>query len=151
MNEHPEYVTDLGAYKVPILFYAPGLPELKGRNTEMIVEQIDIMPTVLGILGYDRPYIGFGQDALHTPLSEKFAVNYINGSGIYQFLKGDYLIQFDGEKVIHAYRFRTDVLMKDDVKDSMPQEVRKEMETQLKSIIQQYMQRMNNNELVYRE
>ena len=39
--------------------------------------------------------------------------------------KGDYLIQFDGEKVIHAYRFRTDVLMKDDVKDSMPQEVRK--------------------------
>jgi BMFP domain-containing protein YqiC len=41
--------------------------------------------------------------------------------------------------------------MKDDVKDSMPQEVRKEMETQLKSIIQQYMQRMNNNELVYRE
>mgnify|MGYP000211231451 FL=1 len=68
-----------------------------------------------------------------------------------KFLKGDYLIQFDGEKVIHAYRFRTDVLMKDDVKDSMPQEVRKEMETQLKSIIQQYMQRMNNNELVYRE
>ena len=41
--------------------------------------------------------------------------------------------------------------MKDDVKDSMPQEVRKEMEIQLKSIIQQYMQRMNNNELVYRE
>lgn len=69
MNEHPEYVTDLGAYKVPILFYAPGLPELKGRNTEMIVEQIDIMPTVLGLLGYDRPYIGFVQDALHTPLS----------------------------------------------------------------------------------
>ena len=151
MNEHPEYVTDLGAYKVPILFYAPGLPELKGRNTEMIVEQIDIMPTVLGILGYDRPYVGFGQDALHTPASEKFAVNYLPSSGIYQFLKGDYLIQFDGEKVIHAYRFRTDVLMKDDVKDSMPQEVRKEMETQLKSIIQQYMQRMNNNELVYRE
>ena len=85
MNEHPEYVTDLGAYKVPILFYAPGLPELKGRNTEMIVEQIDIMPTVLGSTGlWPVAYIGFGQDALHTPLSEKFAVNYINGSGIYQ-------------------------------------------------------------------
>ena len=66
------------------------------------------MPTVLGILGYDRPYVGFGQDALHTPASEKFAVNYIHASGIYQFLKGDYLIQFDGEKVIHAYRFRTE-------------------------------------------
>lgn len=151
MNEHPEYVTDLGAFTVPILFYAPGMPELQGKDTETVVEQIDIMPTVLGILGYDRPYIGFGQDILHTPKEDKFAVNYISGSGIYQLVKGDYLIQFDGEKVIHAYRFRTDVLMKDDVKDSMPQEVRKEMETQLKSIIQQYMQRMNNNELVYRE
>ncbi|WP_304300789.1 LTA synthase family protein [Phocaeicola plebeius] len=150
-NYYPDYVTDLGYYKVPVIFYAPGMPDLKGLDTEKIVEQIDIMPTVLGILGYDRPYVGFGQDALHTPASEKFAVNYIHASGIYQFLKGDYLIQFDGEKVIHAYRFRTDVLMKDDVKDSMPQEVRKEMETQLKSIIQQYMQRMNNNELVYRE
>lgn len=151
MNEHPEYVTDLGTFTVPILFYAPGMPELQGKDTETVVEQIDIMPTVLGILGYDRPYIGFGQDILHTPKEDKFAVNYISGSGIYQLVKGDYLIQFDGEQVIHAYRFRTDVLMKDDVKDSMPQEVRKEMETQLKSIIQQYMQRMNNNELVYRE
>lgn len=151
MNEHPEYVTDLGAFTVPILFYAPGMPELRGKDTETVVEQIDIMPTVLGILGYDRPYIGFGQDILHTPKEDKFAVNYISGSGIYQLVKGDYLIQFDGEQVIHAYRFRTDVLMKDDVKDSMPQEVRKEMEIQLKSIIQQYMQRMNNNELVYRE
>lgn len=151
MNEHPEYVTDLGAFTVPILFYAPGMPELQGKDTETVVEQIDIMPTVLGILGYDRPYIGFGQDILHTPKEDKFAVNYISGSGIYQLVKGDYLIQFDGEQVIHAYRFRTDVLMRDDVKDSMPQEVRKEMETQLKSIIQQYMQRMNNNELVYRE
>ena len=150
-NYYPDYVTDLGYYKVPVIFYAPGMPDLKGLDTEKIVDLIDIMPTVLGILGYDRPYVGFGQDALHTPASEKFAVNYIHASGIYQFLKGDYLIQFDGEKVIHAYRFRTDVLMKDDVKDSMPQEVRKEMETQLKSIIQQYMQRMNNNELVYRE
>ena len=109
------------------------------------------MPTVLGILGYDRPYVGFGQDALHTSAAEKFAVNYIHASGIYQFLKGDYLIQFDGEKVIHAYRFRTDVLMKDDVKDTMPQDTLKAMETQLKSIIQQYMERMNNNNLVYRE
>lgn len=150
-NCYPDYVTDLGYYKVPVIFYAPGMPELKGLDTEKIVDQIDIMPTVLGILGYDRPYVGFGQDVLHTSAEEKFAVNYVPTSGIYQFLKGDYLIQFDGEKVIHAYRFRTDSLMKDDVKDTMPQDTLKAMETQVKSIIQQYMERMNNNNLVYRD
>ena len=60
-------------------------------------------------------------------------------------------VLFDGEKVIHAYRFRTDLLMENDVKDTMPQDIRQAMEKQLKSIIQQYMQRMNTNGLVYRE
>lgn len=127
------------------------MPELQGMDHEKIVEQIDIMPSVLGLLGYDRPFVGFGQDIFHTPAEDKIAVNYIPASGIYQLLKGDYLIQFDGTNVLHAYRFRTDTLMQEDVKDSMPQDTLKEMENTLKSIIQQYMQRMNNNELVYRE
>ena len=37
-------------------------------------------------------------------------------------------------------------MMKDDVKDSMPQEVRKEMEPVEVKLSSQYMQRMNNNE-----
>lgn len=151
LNSYPEYTTDLGYYKVPIIFFAPGIPELQGMDHEKIVEQIDIMPSVLGLLGYDRPFVGFGQDIFHTPAEDKIAVNYIPASGIYQLLKGDYLIQFDGTNVLHAYRFRTDTLMQEDVKDSMPQDTLKEMENTLKSIIQQYMQRMNNNELVYRE
>lgn len=151
LNSYPEYTTDLGYYKVPIIFFAPGMPELQGMDHEKIVEQIDIMPSVLGLLGYDRPFVGFGQDIFHTPAEDKIAVNYIPASGIYQLLKGDYLIQFDGTNVLHAYRFRTDTLMQEDVKDSMPQDTLKKMENTLKSIIQQYMQRMNNNELVYRE
>lgn len=85
---YPEYMTDLGLYSVPILFYAPGMPELRGME-DKIVEQIDIMPTVLGLLGYDRPYISFGQDALQTPAAEKFSVNNVMGTNVYQFVKGD--------------------------------------------------------------
>lgn len=147
---YPEYLTDLGLYSVPILFYAPGMSEFCGME-DKIVEQIDIMPTVLGILGYDRPYICFGQDAIRTSAEDKFAVNNLLGTNIYQFIKGDYLIQFDGEQVTKAYLYRTDSLLKEDVKNSMPQEILQSMEKQLKAIIQQYMQRMNTNNLVYRE
>ena len=150
MNDIPEYMTDLGYYKVPIIFYAPGMPELRGLDREKIAEQIDIMPTVLGLLGYDQPYVAFGQDIFHTSAADKYAVNYLPASDVYQFLKGDYLIQFDGTNVTHAYRFRTDALMQDDVKQTMPQDTLQMMENQLKSIIQQYMKRMSSNELVYR-
>ena len=151
MTEYPEYVTDLGLYKVPIFFYAPGLPELKGWDEHKIVEQIDIMPTVLGILGYDRPYVAFGQDVVHTPAADKFAVNYIPSSGVYQFLKDDYLIQFDGNKLLKAYRYKTDKLMENDVLNTMPQDTLRQMEKQMKSVIQQYMEAMNEDKLVYKD
>ena len=60
------------------------------------------------------------------------------------------MIQFDGEKVLKAYRYRTDRLLKDDVKDTMPCGHFGLWNTS-EMFIQQYMQRMNSNNLVYRE
>lgn len=140
----PEYMTDLGRYKVPIIIYAPGMPELSGIDKERIMSQTDIMPTVLGMLGYDKPYIAFGQDVLNTKPEDTYAFNYIPGNGYYQFLQGDWMIQFDGENIVHAYEFKKDVLQKKDLKKQCP----KEYEQRLKSIIQQYMHRMNHNELI---
>ncbi|MGM9759854.1 MAG: LTA synthase family protein [Parabacteroides sp.] len=147
-NCEPVYVTDLGEYAVPILFYAPGLPELQGYDEAKVVNQIDILPTVLGLLGYERPYVAFGQDILHTPAEEKFAVNYLPATGIYQFVQGDYLLQFDGKQSTRAYAFRRDSLLQENCLATMPAETRQSMEDRLKSIIQQYMQRMNTNQLV---
>ncbi len=150
-NIEPEYLTSLGYYKVPVIYYAPGMTDLRGYDTVRIAQQIDIMPTVLGILHYDKPYVAFGQDALNTPIDEKFAVNYLPGTGIYQFLKNDYMICFDGKNVQSAYRFKTDVLLENNVLDSMSQDTLQCMTAELKSIIQQYMERMNSNELIYKE
>ena len=140
----PQYTTDLGCYKVPIIIYAPAIPELSGVEKDRIVAQTDIMPTVLGLLGYDKPYVAFGQDVLHTEASQTFAVNYFGGSGYYQFLQGDWMMQFDGQKVVHAYKFKTDSLLRHDLRGKHP----REYEQRLKSIIQQYMKRMNHNQLV---
>ena len=102
------------------------------------------MPTVLGYLGYDRPYVAFGCDLLNTPPEETYAVNYLDG--IYQFFKGDYLLQFDGRQSIALYNFKEDVLLKHNLLGQT--DVQQPMENQLKAIIQQYMERMNGNQLV---
>lgn len=142
--DDPEYITDLGHYKVPVIFYAPSMPELSGIDSTRVVSQIDIMPTVLGMLGYDKPYIAFGQDVLHGDASATHAINYLPGSNWYQYLEGDWMLQFDGEKVVHAYRFKEDVLQQRDLCGKQPAMVEKRM----KSIIQQYMYRMNHNEMI---
>lgn len=143
----PQYISDLGRYKVPIVIYNPSMPELSGVDKERLISQADIMPTVLGLLGYDQPYVAFGQDVLNSQPNETFAVNYLSGNGYYQFLQDDWMIQFDGEKVVHAYRFKEDTLQVHDLKAQCPNVY----EERLKSLIQQYMHRMNHNELVSRK
>lgn len=142
----PQFTSDLGRFKVPIIFYSPAMPELRGVDERRIVSQADIMPTLLSLLGYDRPYVAFGQNVLGCSPSETFAVNYISGNGYYQFMQGDWMLQFDGREVVHAYRFRQDSLQTIDLKGRHP----RIFENRLKSIIQQYMKRMNHNQLVVR-
>lgn len=144
----PQFSSDLGRYKVPIVIYAPCMPELMtGVNKDRLVCQADIMPTVLGLLGYDKPYVAFGQDVLRCAPEETFAVNYLGENGYYQYLQGDWMLQFDGEKVVHAYRFKEDTLQVKDMKAQYP----KEYENRLKSLIQQYMSRMNHNQLIFKK
>ena len=139
------YQTDLGMFEVPVIFYAPSDSTLTGLRDDVIAQQTDIMPTVLGYLGYDNPYVAFGCDLLATPPAETFAVNY---NGIYQYVKGDYLLQFDGDKSVAAYKFKEDILLKNDILPVAPVDAISLMENELKAIIQQYMQRMTGNRLV---
>lgn len=146
----PFYCTSLGHFCVPIILYAPGDPSLHGYDEEKVVEQTDIMPTVLNYLHYDRPYVAFGEDMLNTPADSTYAIHWVPGSESYQLVYGTYLIDFDGKKVTDAFNYRTDSLLKHDIKDTMPAGTLKYMEQKTKSIVQQYMQRMNTNNLVVR-
>lgn len=142
-TEHPEYMTESGTFAVPVIFYQPGSNVLKG-HVQAIAQQIDIMPTVLNYLGYERPYVSFGCDLLNTPAEQTYAVNYVNG--FYQYHKGKYLLQFDGIKSVALYDFVSDRLLEHNLMGALP-DVQHAMETELKAIIQQYMQRMNADRL----
>lgn len=151
LSNHDYYQTDLGGFCSPIIFYDPD-GSLVGTR-DCIAQQIDIMPTVLSALGYKRPYMAFGIDLLTTADADTWAINYQNG--IYQYVKGDYLLQWDGEKIKAVYRFKTDILLKHNIwsegkaKAAKPEETAaiRQMEREVKAIIQSYMTRMTENRL----
>ena len=142
LSEVPEYQTSLGGFRVPIVFFDPS-GEMPTGQRKGIAQQIDIMPTVLGYLGYTQPYVAFGFDLFHTPAEDTWAVNYLNG--IYQYVKGDYLIQFDGVTLKAVYSFKEDKLLEHNLIDKVDVS---DLVEELKAIIQSYMQRMNTNALV---
>ena len=147
MSDHPEYQTDLGGFCSPIIVYEPGR---EAEVLDKIAQQIDILPTVMGMLHYQKTYFGFGIDLLNTPAEDTWAVNYMGG--IYQYVKHGHVLQFDGQNTRSIYALSDSLmqhnLMEDgrwkteDGKTILPQ-----MERELKAIIQQYMERMTQDRL----
>ena len=141
MSNHAEYKSGINQFSTTIIVYDPS-GQLKPGIREGIAQQTDIMPTILGYVGYNRPYVAFGSDLFHTPAADTWAVNYLDG--VYQYCKGDYVLQFDGQQTIGVYRL-TDYLMQHNLKGQCQEQP--QMEREVKAIIQQYMQRMIDNKL----
>ena len=141
MSDHAEYQTDLGGFCSPIIIYDPSHPV--GEMQDKIAQQIDILPTILGMLGYQKPYFGFGIDVLNTPSQQTWAVSYLNG--IYQYVRNGYVLMFDGQKTTAVYQLDDRLMLHNLLLDGHSQF--QEMERELKAIIQQYMERMTQNRL----
>ena len=143
LSDHDYYQTDLGGFCSPIIIYEPGITDLQPAVQDKIAQQIDILPTVLGMLHYPKPYFAFGIDVLNTPAEDTWAVNYLNG--IYQYVKHGHVLQFDGQRTRAVYALN-DSLMKHNLVDNCPDQ--ESMEHELKAIIQQYMARMTQDRLL---
>ena len=143
LSDHDYYQTDLGGFCSPIIIYEPGITDLQPAVQDKIAQQIDILPTVLGMLHYPKPYFAFGIDVLNTPAEDTWAVNYLNG--IYQYVKHGHVLQFDGQRTRAVYAL-TDSLMKHNLVGNCPDQ--ESMEHELKAIIQQYMARMTQDRLL---
>ena len=140
MSDHAEYQTDLGIFTAPIIIYEPGVTDKNPEMQDKIAQQIDILPTIMGLLNYQKPYFAVGIDVLNTPAEDTWAVNYLNG--VYQYVKHGHVMQFDGQKVIGYYSLNDSLMKKNKLK-----EADKRMELELKAIIQQYMERMTQDRL----
>ena len=148
LSDHAYYQTDLGGFCSPIIIYEPGNEERQPEIQDKIAQQIDILPTLMGMLNYPKPYFGFGIDVLNTEKEDTWAVNYLNG--IYQYVKHGYVLQFDGERSKAMYELGDSLMERNvmkELKNYKIKELKEEMEQEVKAIVQQYMERMTEDRL----
>ena len=129
---------------VPLLIFDPS-GEIRPERRHCIAQQIDIMPTILGYLRYDKPYVAFGQDLFSTADEETWAVT--NNNGLYHYVKGDYVLLFTESGQTKAiYNYKEDWFLKKNLLGKTGQ-VEKQMEREVKGLIQSYMERMTEDRL----
>ncbi len=135
------FSSNLGRYRVPILFYLPE-KNLTHLNKSINIQQTDISPSILGILGYKKPYFSFGKNIFENK-QPNFAIQKIGDA--YQWTENNYLLTFKNEKSEALYNFASDSLLKQNILASEPQRVL-EMERNLKAFLQQYHHSIRTNQ-----
>lgn len=125
---------------VPILFYKPD-GSFQGDNKDL-AQQIDIYPTLLDIVGYDKPFRSWGRSLLGDKTQPPFVMN---GSDYYQLQRGNYICIFDGEKAIGFYDINDKALYKNLI-GSRNAEM-DELELFCKAFLQDYNERIIDKKL----
>lgn len=134
------YKNSNGLYAIPLFLFSPGDSLLKG-TIDKVCQQADILPSVVDYLNIDTRIISFGNSIWEK---EGFAVTYLNN--VYQYISEGYLLQFNGEESLGLYHVDTDSLMAHNLLEDH-YELALSYEEKLKAFIQEYNNRMINNQL----
>lgn len=139
-SNEEEYENPYGRYRVPLFIYQYN-SGYKGKD-DKIVQQTDIMPSILDLVGYKGKAVSFGKSVFKN--GYRFSVQYVNG--VYQFIDTSNVLQFDGKVPIAFYEYKNDPLLKENLLSKNKDLADKKL-NYLKAFLQQYFYRMQFNKL----
>lgn len=126
------YISPIDKRRIPLLFFSPNDSSFTAKD-DKIVQQIDILPSILYQLHYNKPFISFGENIFEGTKSQAIYYN----SGTYTYIDSTSIIEFDGESVTNCYNVLENSIQKTSVNENQL--------NHLKAFLQDYSQRMNFN------
>lgn len=130
-------------YWIPLVYYSPGtINALEGsgalepQRNDGVTQHIDILPTVMELVGYNKPFFSFGHSSIGTTKGRAVWAN----NGIYTITSALQQVLYDGEHVL-------DVISLEDGSDATANTTA-EMKRDLQAALQQYSRHLLRNELV---
>ena len=142
-----KYKTSLGIFRVPIIFFDPN--NIIAKKSKIIMQHTDIMPSILGYINYNKPVIAFGNNVFKDSLAN-FAINYHND---YQLIINEKLVIYneDIDKIQYIYEFKNDPLLKKNIVQNINFLEKQYYRNKIRAFIQNYNNRMINNNLTYED
>ena len=138
---YDDYKKEVNKNKVAMLIYKPN-SKFVGEYKDY-AQQIDLYPTILDMIGYDKPFRSWGRSLIGDSKIAPFLIRY--SANVYQFMSGNYICTFDGNKVVGFYD-KNDK----DLKYNLISKRNAEMdllEVKCKAFIQDYMTRVMDKRL----
>lgn len=133
-------------FHLPENYHVIGFMHVPDGSLQMrydsVVSQIDLAPTLLGLLGNREPYFAIGRDIFNEPDRQPFVLLW--SSFEYEIIIDDYIIEFDSHEVKGVWRI-DDYVRANDLRGADGIDVEWAVD-QAKATIQQYFEHV---ELMY--
>lgn len=133
----------INEFCIPVSFHAVGDTSFNIPQ-EKSISQIDMYPTILDYLGYNKSYVSLGNSALNH---QTYTVQYL-GNGVFTIFKYPYALEYDNtsQKVNRFMKYQPNRTLENiEPNDSTKQEFN-DLTTQIKSYIQVFSFRVNKNQ-----
>jgi phosphoglycerol transferase MdoB-like AlkP superfamily enzyme len=133
-----EYNHPARKYAIPIIFYKPD--EIKQKVNFRVVDQIDILPSILDFVGYPKCFKAFGKSVFSDTIQE---FGFQTWGPNYQLFDSSNILYFDGNKTLGLYNYKNDIEDKRNLAD-IDTIKRAAFENYIKALVQTY-----NNTLIH--
>lgn len=139
------YKQKIAYYNIPIIFYSPNPNLIPQGNSDELAQQIDIFPTLVDLVGYEKPFRSWGR-SLFSDKNEPHRA-YVTNRNFYQLMQGNYIYVSDIKGNIIGVYDKTDLDLKNNLqKTTNNQEIEKGI-TDLKAFMQDFMNRVLDKKL----
>jgi phosphoglycerol transferase MdoB-like AlkP superfamily enzyme len=140
-----KYRSPIGIFRVPIIFYDPSNINLN-QKSEKIIQQIDIMPSILSYLDYNKPFLSLGNNIFNS--ENGFAINYNNG---FQMIIDERVVIYNEleEEITKIFDFTNDISLKQNIINDIESIMIEQYKYKIQSFIQTYNNRMIDNKLSF--
>ncbi|MEP6727630.1 MAG: sulfatase-like hydrolase/transferase [Bacteroidota bacterium] len=133
-------------FRIPIFFYLPG--QKKHIEITKTVQQLDVIPSILDFIHYDKPFMSFGR-SIFDSLSPAIAISHFDD--LYQGINSSYIFGYNEktEQSAYLYNFRSDPALKYDLlnQGQLSGQQAQEIRQHLKAVIQYFNYSMIRNKL----
>ncbi|MDE5944159.1 MAG: sulfatase-like hydrolase/transferase [Rikenella sp.] len=146
-----ESKTPTGNSHIVFFMYAPD-GSLRGDDPHT-AQQIDLMPTLLGLTGYEKPFFAYGQDIFEVradstrAATEGFAINYVNEA--FQWITDSTAMFFDEHDVTHLFDLHRDPLEQHNLIERGVRPDPAQVE-RLKALLQTYYEHLERSDFTVR-
>ena len=141
------YKQKIAHHRLPIILFSPNKALIPQGSSDTLGQQIDIFPTLVDLMGYQKPFRSWGRSLLSDKADETPRA-FVTHTQFYQLIQGNYIYVLDLQgKVVGVYA-KEDLDLIHNLKEQIThnEEMKKGI-ADVRAFMQDYMDRIIHDKL----